>query len=187
MRFLVLQSILLSAICFLFGNDIETFYFQCLKRYECFIYCNQENYPLLTCPEISTSVTYAGNVYNQLYVYPNSQESNFATCSGYIQENDSFKPSPYNSSRSERLQVCFNSSVYNTSAFSNYIVCAKYTEPCEELYLPYRESTIGGDFDISYVFIGIAIANVFQYLYLFAVIYISRIQTSSFENMKMGS
>lgn len=188
-RFLVLQMILMCSICFLFGNDIGRYYNQCEKRKECFAYCNEDNYPQLICESLSTTITSGGNTYNDLYIYPKpgDADSSYEECESYIKDAEDFKESPSDNSRLERLDVCFPKTRYPEGNYDEYIVCVKSSEACENLYLPKRSSTVAGDFDVSYVFIGIAIANVFQYIYQFIVIYVIKIKTENMENMKIGS
>lgn len=188
-RFLVLQVILLSAVCFLLGNDIERYYFECQKRTECYVNCNQDNFPDLTCEYLNTTVASGGNIYTEVYLYPYPliDDADYSSCKGYIKDVNDFSTSPSDSSRLERLDVCFDKTVYEKSTVEDYIVCVGPNEKCEKLYLPYKQSTAGGDFDISYVFIAIAIGNVFQYLYIFVVIFVVKLDFRGVENMKMGS
>ena len=188
-RYLVLQVILLSAVCFLFGTKIGDYYYECQKRTECYVDCNEDNYPDQACEFLNGTITSGGNTYSQIYLFPEpyGDSAGYATCQGYIQDAEGFSRSPSNSSRMERLDVCFPSTAFAAATSSNYLVCVADSEACEGLYLPYSEATAAGNFDISYVFIAIAIANVFQYLYLFMIIFIVKLRSSNLDDVKRGS
>lgn len=188
-RFLILQLILLCAICFLFGTDINRYYYQCEKRSKCYVNCNVDNYPDLDCSSLSTSITSGGNTYTQLYLFPlpsNGNTDSFNTCKGYINDYEDFHTSPKNSSRKERLDVCFDKSKITEQYEGEYIICVSSNEDCESLYLPNKVSAPSGNFDIGYVFIGIAFANFFQYLFLFLMIYMIKVKNEYIEQMNKG-
>jgi hypothetical protein len=182
-------------VCFLFGTDIQFYYNECQKRSECYTDCNEENFPFLDCdplPSAFLPYTVNGNTYNSLYVYkkPQSHVSGYYTCQGYIKDAINFPQSQSNSSRTVKLDVCFDKSDANFSSLfpgKEYIVCVDPAEGCEQIYFPNGENSATGKFDIGYVFIAIAIANVFQYLYLFFVIYVTSLKFESYDDMRMTS
>ena len=187
-RFLILQLILLCVVGFLFGTDVERYYYQCEKRSKCYSSCNEDNYPNLTCSYIDEKIQFNGNTYNELYIYYEPQESSnsYSDCKSYINDYKDFKKSKHDSSRKERLDVCFSKSSLDKDYGGNYIIGVSSNENCEELYLPNRVDGSGGDFDIGFVFIAIAIANIFQYLYLFLLLYMIHVKNEHIEEMNKG-
>lgn len=187
-RFLILQLILLCAVCFLFGTDINRYYYQCEKRTECYVNCNEDNYPNLNCKSLDTSITSGGNTYTHLYLFPRpiTDSKDYNTCKEHINDYKDFKTSQKDSGRKERLDVCFDKTEITEQYEGEYIICVSSSEDCEELYLPNRVEGSAGDFDIGYVFIGIAIANVFQYLYLFSILYMIKVKNNHIEEMNKG-
>ena len=60
------------------------------------------------------------------------------------------KTSPADSSRKERLDVCFDKSALSQQFSGDYIICVSSSESCEDLYLPNKISGPAGDFDIEW-------------------------------------
>jgi hypothetical protein len=129
-----------------------------------------------------------GNTYKEIYLYyqPAKDTDSYEKCKGYIDDYKDFQDSKHDSSRRERLDVCFDKSILSDPESGNYIVCVSSKEDCEDLYLPNRVNGSGGDFDIGFVFISIAIANIFQYLYTFLIIYTIHVKNEHIEEMNRG-
>jgi len=199
-RFLILQLILLGSIAFLIGNRGEYFYEECQRRNQCMTNCNEDYFPNLVCAPVSYSLVYAGNEYNSLFYYPQTESSGFSECKNYLSGNPDYEESEWDSSRNERLNTCFNACRTSDSLFSedgrpectgsnqNDLVCVDPESDCEEVYLPLES----GDrdtfsFDVIYLFVGMIIANVLQYLYQFLIILTVKTKLTSLENVRMGT
>lgn len=184
LRFLVLQGILLCTVVFLFGTHSRYLSHMCDRRKECMNSCSGDFFPDLTCRSHGLSLAYAGNTYDNLYLYPHSGSEGHLECQRYAAENPSFDTSDFDSSRQERVHTCFPSCLTSESDKNyaqdgrspcNYpdqsldLLCVNPTDDCEEAYVM---NEVGGDafkFSVAYVFIGIAIGNVFQYIYYFLI------------------
>lgn len=189
LRFLVLQGILLCTMVFLFGTHGYYLNHMCNRRKECMNNCNNDFFPDLMCRSQGVSLTYAGNTYDDLYLYQRSGSEGHLECQKYVAENPSFDDSGFDSSRQERVHTCFPSCLANVDD-TNYsqdgrppcdypnqnldLLCVNPEDDCEDVYV--MNEVGGGTFKISvaYVFIGIAIGNVFQYIYNFLIFLTTR-------------
>ena len=183
LRFLTLQGILLCTIVFLYGTHGNYLSDICDRRKECMNNCNSDFFPDLLCRSQGLSLTYAGNTYSDLYLYQRGGSEGQLDCQKYAAENPSFDISEFDSSRQERVHTCFPSCRTNVPD-ENYsidgrpvcdypsqnldLLCVNPAEDCEDVYVM---NEVGGSikFSVAYVFIGIAIGNVFQYIYHFLI------------------
>lgn len=71
-------------------------------------YCNEAYFPLLYCEYSGIGLTYKGNTYEDLWVYPYIDNNNYKVCEGYLKDNADYPTSEWDSNRQERLHTCFN-------------------------------------------------------------------------------
>lgn len=86
-RFLFGPLCLLSILCLLYYRQEYLEIFEaCANRNDCFAHCVNDNFPNLACRDMNTSITYKGNTYTQMYLYPYANSSNYNSCLGLVSD-----------------------------------------------------------------------------------------------------
>ena len=201
-RFCVLQGILMCAIVFLYGDHGKYLTDMCDRRKECMNECNSDFFPDLMCQSRGISLTYSGNEYQKLYYYPDNGSEGHHTCEKYAAENPSFDSSSFDSSRQERVHTCFPACLTDVvdlrftqdgryaCNLTNQIydlLCVNPDDSCEDVYVMNEVGESFFKFSVAYVFIGIAIGNAFQYVYLFLIFVATRTKVLNKNSMMENS
>ena len=116
LRFLVgLSVLLMCTILFLAPKD-EYYEEECLRREECYNYCNSDYFPDLACVDddyYNPKFTFNGNEYSEFFVYarPSDDAGNYEVCEGYLKNNDDYEFISHEGlteDRQARLHTCFS-------------------------------------------------------------------------------
>lgn len=82
---------------------------RCFKRDVCYSNCVNDNFPDLRCENAGLSLTYQGNVYSELYMYPTTESKTFTDCQALIADNPRTPYSQKDPGRMWRTHTCFKS------------------------------------------------------------------------------